>query len=186
MKKKGQFLLMSIAVLIISMYSIFQYIYTSSETSNVLFQPSFSEEAFNLFRAMDNRNEWIEAEWYNFSQYQARRKIINPDNETHMFNVSLNCSDVVVINSSSNSKLEAIETPYGVTNCTINISNATEGDFIYYSFEKGVEFSEFINMTVGSESSPWYYYAGNRRSKLCSHVREIYSEKQILVECTIY
>lgn len=183
--KKGQFLLLSIAILVIAMYSVFQYIYTGSETSNILFQPSFSEEAFNLFRAMDNRNEWIQEEWYNFTDFQARRKIINPTSDTSLFNISVNCTQVTVINISSNSKLNTIKTPYGLTNCTVRVSNATDGDYIYYFFYHDVEFDE-VNITIGNESSPWFYYADERRSKLCSHVREIYSEKQISVECSIY
>jgi len=185
MKKKGQFLLLSIAVLIIAMYASFQYIYTSSETSSVLFQPSFSEDAFNLFRAINDRNDWIEDGWYNFTMFQARRKIKNPiSGDTHLFNVSLNCTDVVVINSTG-SKLNAIEIQ-GIDNCTINVSNVTEGDYIYYFFDRGVNFTEIANLTIGNESSPWYYDSGSLTSKLCSHVSVMYSEKQIQLECTVY
>lgn len=187
---KGQFLLLSTAILIISMFATFEYIITSSETSGILFQPSFSQDAINLFRAVKIQTEGFNDSWYNFSTFQAKRKFVGTSGNTAYFNVThLNCSEIAVTNLSNVKKvITYIEYEHS---CGIKLNDIdAAGGYIYYAIKNNTGFKDLINITIKNELSPLYFRRENGayklRSKLCDHISNIYSSKQIQLNCTIY
>jgi len=189
MNKKGQFLLLSIAVLILAMYGAFQYIESSSETSSILFQPSFSEEANNLFRSITSRSEWIEEEWYNFSLFQARINItavIPPGSTSAGFNISVKCEEVCVVNSSNKKKIMTKQENDAGSMCKVKFDDPVVGDKIYYYFKNETNITAVINISLNNASSPLYYRGANLRSKLCDHISGLYTDRQIRLDCAVY
>lgn len=183
MMKKAQFLLLSIVVLVIAMFAVFSYIETSSESSSVLFTSSYSSESMNLFRSITQSNEWLENNWYNFSSYPARRTVISKTSSNSSFNISVPCPHVKVTNSSNTVK--NVSQTGDSDWCEVSYNTTEVGDYVYYSLTSTVSFSEVHNITLSLEESPLYHNGSAIRSKLCEHLKELYKERRVQLNCTI-
>lgn len=181
--KKAQFLLLSAAMLIIGMFAIFQFFESSAENSNLLFQPSYSEDAINLFKAINDNNIELINNWYNFLNYSARKEIITATSINSSFTINVSCTNVTV--TSSNNSLKTITKSPSGDNCDISMNNTALGDYIYFKLTPNVEITNEINITLGLLDSPVFYEGSELKSKLCKHASEIYKERQIDLNCTV-
>lgn len=181
--KKAQFLLLSAAMLVIAMFSVFQYFQSSTETSIILFQPSYSEDAINLFRAINDNNFWLIHEWYEFVNYTARKQIMERDSNQSTFTINVSCNNVTVTDSKNVDKT-IDKNPIGES-CEVSMSETEIGDYIYFMLSPTTNIINTVNITLGLLDSPIFYENSNMISKLCRHAVSLYKDRQVKLNCTV-
>lgn len=187
--KRGQFYLISltfaaITILVLSMFVLFV------EFGSVLTKSPVPNDFENLQNAVEQRNKWIEGEWFDL-RWKSRSVIdikdgaITPANITGIGTGSTDCVDEIrVFNLSTGAFLEITNVKVNASSgpCTV-IFNASIGVFeIYYNNTAANQ-----NNSIGSPSGITDFDEIKEQvpqEGICAHFDELLATKNILFECS--
>ena len=185
--KRGQFFLIALLLLALSMFVLFSFFRTTDTASVTLFRKSSFIELKNIQSSIMRKNDWLADNWWNTSWAYRKRAINTNQQALAEINISIpsnhisNCdNEIRVVNSSGlvDSNVSSINPP-----CNITFETCSNCDYeIYYGNPNAVAPARTADNS-GNVISPTI--SKEEVSNLCEHFEYIYPIQGIDLECDI-
>ncbi len=188
MRKKGQFFIISIVLLVLSLVVLFATFTTIGEMSSRTFAHSSYDEFSNIINTIEKSNDELDANWWNTS-YTKRRMFKTPGSVSNPaeFDVSLvagkltNCQKEVRVTDTSHSEITNIEVTSDIPPCDlIMLSASTNTD--YYVYYNSTTSTVLKDIGAGTSATPTLY--DEISLNLCEHLEDIYPRRGIYLTCS--
>ncbi len=186
--KKGQFFIIGVILLAVSISVLVYNFMTVEKASIYLFEAGTDHDFRNIVTSITEKNDQIEGDgWWNTSW--KIRKLVSisavAGNPTEI-NLSISSADIAscekeirVINSTG----EIDSDVTADTGCNVTFTIATGNYYMYYN-NSAASKPAYRNTVSGNEGATYSVAGREYIGELCTHLETIYLQKGIYLNCT--